>query len=104
MLKNSDISFTDAARALKILGHEGRLAILYNLTKGSMSVTELISLTGLNQSNLSQHLGRMKDNGILSCKRDGHQIYYSIEEMALLKLMYILNKIYQPLSGIKYLD
>jgi len=55
-----------------------RLEILDVLRDGKKSVSELVQLIGLNQSNISQHLQIMKDKNILRTEKKGNFVYYSI--------------------------
>lgn len=70
----------EAARFLKALSHEGRLMILCHLTGGEKSVTELEHLLGTRQAAVSQQLARLRLEGLVSCRRDGKAIYYTIAD------------------------
>lgn len=71
---------TDAAAFLKALSHEGRLMILCHLSSGEKSVTELERLLASRQAAVSQQLARLRLEGLVSARRDGKAIYYSIED------------------------
>lgn len=94
MINYHELQIVQTAKILKILGHEGRLAILCNLVDTAQTANQLIDKTGLSQSNLSQHLNKMRDHGVLHCNRNGHYLYYSIKETKLLELIKTLQKIY----------
>jgi ArsR family transcriptional regulator len=64
----------------KALAHPTRLAIIEHLKDGSCSVTELVHRLGLRQANLSQHLGVLRDAGIVVAKRSGANVLYSIAD------------------------
>lgn len=68
----------DAAAFLKALSHEGRLMILCYLASGEKSVSELEQLLGSRQAAVSQQLARLRIEGLVSTRRDGKAIYYSI--------------------------
>jgi DNA-binding transcriptional ArsR family regulator len=68
----------DAANFLKALGHDGRLTILCHLRTGPKSVTELENLLSSRQAVVSQQLARLRLEGLVSARRDGQAIYYSI--------------------------
>lgn len=57
-----------------------RLAILETLTTGSKNVTELIQATGLTQSNLSNHLGCLRDCGLVKAEQRGRFVYYRLSD------------------------
>ena len=59
-----------AAALLRLLGNEHRLLILCQLGDGELSVGQLQSLVGLSQSALSQHLARMREQGLLATRRE----------------------------------
>lgn len=67
------------AEVCKVFSSPTRLEILDLLRDGWMSVTELTGKTKLTQVNISQHLSVMRAKGIVASKRDGKNIYYSIE-------------------------
>ena len=67
-----------AAAFLKALAHEGRLLILCYLSSGEKSVTELEQLLGSRQAAVSQQLARLRLEGLVTCRREGKTIYYSL--------------------------
>lgn len=69
-----------AAAFLKALSHEGRLMILCHLTTGEKSVTELENLLESRQAAVSQQLARLRLEGLVSCRREGKAIYYTIAD------------------------
>jgi DNA-binding transcriptional ArsR family regulator len=69
-----------AASFLKALSHEGRLMMLCHLSSGEKSVTELEHLLESRQAAVSQQLARLRIEGLVSCRRDGKAIYYSIQD------------------------
>jgi ArsR family transcriptional regulator len=74
------VQATAAAGFLKALSHEGRLMILCHLSAGEKSVTELEHLLESRQAAVSQQLARLRLEGLVSCRRDGKIIYYSIQD------------------------
>lgn len=70
----------EAAAYLKTLAHEGRLMILCHLSAKERSVGELETLLDLRQSAVSQMLARLRDDGLVSNRRDGKTIYYSLSD------------------------
>lgn len=67
-----------ASNFLKALAHEGRLLILCYLSSGDKSVTELENLLGSRQAAVSQQLARLRLEGLVTCRREGKAIYYSL--------------------------
>lgn len=70
----------EAAAFLKALSHEGRLMILCHLSSGEKSVTALEALIGARQAAVSQHLARLRSEGLVAARRDGKVIYYAIKD------------------------
>lgn len=73
-------SVHEAATFLKNLANPNRLIILGKLLKGELCVGELEKSLDITQSALSQHLSRMRSDGILSSRRDRQQIFYTIND------------------------
>jgi ArsR family transcriptional regulator len=62
----------------KTLANPIRIAIIHTLRDGEKSVNELTDILGISQSNLSQHLALMRQVGILTTRKQGTSIYYSV--------------------------
>ena len=80
-----------ASQLLKSLSHPDRLLLLCQLTQGEYCVGELESLVGVGQPSLSQQLGILRKDELVSTRREGKQIYYSIasdDALAVLQLLY----------------
>jgi DNA-binding transcriptional ArsR family regulator len=67
-----------ASNFLKALAHESRLIILCILAEGEKSVSELEDELDLRQPTVSQQLARLRADGLVSPRRDGKVIYYSL--------------------------
>ena len=85
-----------ASHTLKLLAHPQRLMILCHLSEGPKSVGELQELCLISQSQISQFLGRMKSEGLVSPSRQGKYIYYQISDPQILRLIRALHKIFCP--------
>lgn len=87
----------NAARAeslLKSLANANRLMILCHLINGERNVGELEALVGLSQSALSQHLARLKDQGIVTNRKSGSQVFYSLVDQDVVQVMQALHALY----------
>jgi ArsR family transcriptional regulator len=84
----------DATRLLRGVAHELRLSILCHLGERPLTVSQLMALTGASQSNLSQHLAKMRMMGLLRCKRKGQQVYYQLADPAFAQIIEALKVIY----------
>ena len=88
---------TKGAVLLKALGNPKRLEILLCLRDGEHSVGALEKKVRLSQSALSQHLAVLRNAGIVTTRRVAQTIYYTIHSDAVLKVLSLLDKIYnQP--------
>ena len=84
----------EASGFLKQLANEQRLMILCYLADGEKSVSELQSLVGLEQSSISQHLTRLRKQGIIKARRNSQSKYYSIANENALQVIELLHEIY----------
>ena len=66
------------AEICKTLADPKRLMILHELREGEVSVSQLVSNLGLSQANVSQHLAILRERGIVTTRREGTTIYYSL--------------------------
>ncbi|MFA5508039.1 MAG: metalloregulator ArsR/SmtB family transcription factor [Vulcanimicrobiota bacterium] len=77
-----------ATRMFKLLGHPVRLRIVELLeSTGEMTVNEIADQTGNPQPTVSAYLNKLKDSGLLQCRRSGNQAYYSVLEPKLSVLL-----------------
>lgn len=74
------------ARAFRALADEKRLRILDLLRGGERCVCELVAALDLGQSLLSFHLKTLKEAGLVTDRRDGRWVYYSLDPAALAAL------------------
>lgn len=79
-----------AAQLLKALSHEGRLMILCHLASGEKSVTELEHLLDQRQAAVSQQLARLRSEGLVSARRDGKAIHYSLSDPRAMRIVELL--------------
>jgi len=69
-----------AVNYLKAAGHPGRLAILNYLSTGEKSVSMLETLLATRQAAVSQLLARLRQEGMVQCRREGKAIYYRLSD------------------------
>jgi ArsR family transcriptional regulator len=81
-----DRSVADRARAFQALADEKRIRILRLLADGERCVCELTDALGAGQSLLSFHLKTLKESGLVSDRREGRWVYYSLVPEALADL------------------
>jgi len=86
-----------AAQLLKLLANENRLLILCRLVLAhEMSVNDLAEAVGLSQSALSQHLAKMREDGLLATRRQAQTVFYRIADPNAARLLALLRNIYCP--------
>lgn len=90
-------SADQAAALLQAVGNPKRLGILCLLIQqGEMSVGALNEMVALSPSALSQHLARMRQEGLVSYRREAQTLYYRIEDPNVAKLIGTLKDIFCP--------
>jgi ArsR family transcriptional regulator len=89
------IAANEAAGFLKALGHDGRLTILCHLTSGPKSVTELENLLSSRQAIVSQQLARLRLEGLVSARREGQAIFYSILDPRVTEMIKLLSRLFE---------
>lgn len=90
----------EAVSVLKSIAHEGRLLVLCYLSEaGEMSVGELAGLIGLSQSALSQHLAKLRAEGLVATRKQAQTVYYRIDQPKVLTLLSVLHDLYCPALG-----
>ena len=85
---------TQAVAALKLLANEDRLLLMCQLSQGEMCVSELEEQLGIRQPTLSQQLGVLRTEGVVSTRRQGKNIYYSVADPAMLEIVAVLYRLY----------
>jgi DNA-binding transcriptional ArsR family regulator len=85
-------SAREASRFLKALANENRLMLLCILSEGEYSVTELEDILGLRQPTLSQQLARLREDNLVTTRRDGKAIFYSLSSEEARDVMDVVYK------------
>lgn len=88
-----------ASMLLKAMGHDGRLTILCHLRTGPKSVTELENLLSARQAIVSQQLARLRLEGLVSARREGQAIYYSLLDPKVAEMIEVLARLYRTERG-----
>ena len=87
----------EAAAMLKLLANEHRLLVLCELVvHGEASVGVLADAVGLSQSALSQHLARLRADGLLATRRDAQTVFYRVADPNVGRVLAVLKAIYCP--------
>lgn len=75
-----DNIFDNLAIFYKIMGSNTRCKILYALSLREMCVCDLANILSMTKSSISHQLSNMRDTGIVKCRRDGKEVYYSLDD------------------------
>ena len=85
-----------ACKLLKAVSNPDRLLLLCQMTQGEFSVRELELMTGIAQPTLSQQLTVLRDEQLVTTRRDGKQIFYTIVSKEALAVLQVLYQLYCP--------
>lgn len=84
-------SLEKASECLKTLAHPHRLRMVQMLLRGEHTVGELAEACGIASHQASEHLGKMKDRGLLTADRRGRAAYYRVAEPGLKSIMHCVE-------------
>lgn len=84
----------NSVKVLQGISHPVRLTILHALTKEELSVNDLSNLASVSQSVTSQHLGKMKDAGILESRKESNKVFYYIKDPKYKDLIKQITKLF----------
>lgn len=85
----------EVAGLLKAIGNTRRLMVLCKLVEhGEMTVGDLAEAVALSQSALSQHLARMRDEGLVAFRRESQTLWYRIADPKIEQLLGVLYELY----------
>ena len=90
----------EAAALMKALSNEHRLLILCHLVSDEeLSVGALVERVGLSQSALSQHLARLRGEGLVTFRRDAQTLFYRIADPKAGQVLELLRDLFCPELG-----
>lgn len=90
----------EAAAAMKAIAHESRLLVLCHLAEaGELSAGELTRRIGMGQSALSQHLAKLRGEGLVAVRKEAQSVFYRIADPRMHDLLAALHAIYCPAVG-----
>ena len=90
-----------ARQILKSFADDTRIRIINLLDKEPLNVTELCSIIGAAQSNISKHLARLRLTGVVTDKRRGFNVYYKLTRPENEKHQNLVNLIVKGLAGVE---
>jgi len=83
-----------AAALMRALSHQARLRILCDLLGEERSAGALVQRSGLSQSALSQHLARLREEGLVATRREAQSVFYRIADPDAARILAVLFDIY----------
>jgi DNA-binding transcriptional ArsR family regulator len=88
------------AQIFQALAHPTRIAVVEALVGGERSAGTLLALLGVEQANLSQHLAVLRAKQVVSARKSGNQVYYTLRDPVLAKVLELLRRyFYQQVRG-----
>jgi DNA-binding transcriptional ArsR family regulator len=87
----------EAARLLRLLANERRLLLLCHLAgAGELSVSAMAGMVGLSQPALSQHLARLREDGLVATRKSAQAVFYRLADPKAARLLEVLRELYCP--------
>jgi DNA-binding transcriptional ArsR family regulator len=94
MLMTTTVQAIDLqAKLFRGFSDPSRLAILEALRDGPLTVSEIVEATGLSQSNASNHLGCLRDCGLVAVKQAGRFAYYQLSDPRVERLLRLADEL-----------
>lgn len=87
------------AGRLKLMSHPERLLMLCRMDEGEVSVTELVELSGLSQSSVSQHLALLREEGVVSIRGEAQTRFYSLKDPLVSGIIHALCELCEANRG-----
>ena len=87
-------SIQQASDAMQAMAHPLRLKILCLVGNQELSVLEIVEAVGTTQSNISQHLAILRENGVLASRKDANKVYYRIADSRVLRMISLTREIF----------
>src|SRR5580658_2611324 len=97
------------AEIFQALAHPTRIAIIEVLRDGELSAGAIVDRIGLEQANASQHLAVLRSRNIVTCRKEGNQVFYSVRDPLLIEMLdsmrrYFLLHIEDAMSILKEMN
>ena len=84
----------EAASMLRILSNDARLSVLCDLLSGERTAGALVESSRLSQSALSQHLAKLREQGLVTTRREAQTIFYRLADPKVERLIGMLHELY----------
>jgi len=83
------------ANIFQALGHPTRIAIIEVLRDGELPAGVIIERLGIEQANASQHLSILRLKHIVTSRKEGNQVFYSVRDPLLIEVLDIMRRYFQ---------
>ncbi len=94
-LDDLEAKASEVARLLRLLANEHRLVLLCHLIdEGEVTVGRLAEAVGLSQPALSQHLARLREDGLVAARREGTALHYRVADPRVARLLATLRGLF----------
>ena len=90
-----------ASQSLKVLGNYYRLQIVTLLLNGEKNVSEINKSVNVSQPALSQHLSKLRRDGILGARREQRQIFYYLSNPHVIRVLGVVAEMSNPANAVK---
>jgi ArsR family transcriptional regulator len=91
---NEEADILQASLAIKAIAHPLRLKILCVLGDREMNVQDIMTDVGTSQSNISQHLGILRDKSVLTTRKEANRVFYRISDPRTIKLVAMMREVF----------
>lgn len=99
-LSDFSLQAAEAAGVLRSLSNVSRLLVLCHLSERyELSAGELTRRVGLSQSALSQHLARLREDGLVATRKDAQTVFYRVADPKVHRVLVVLHELYCPELG-----
>jgi ArsR family transcriptional regulator, virulence genes transcriptional regulator len=90
----------EAARMLRLLSNERRMLVLCHLAgEGELGVGALADMVGLSQPALSQHLAKLREDGLVATRKEAQAVFYRLADPKVARLLAVLRELYCPAAA-----
>jgi len=93
-LIDRDVDILQASMAIKAIAHPLRLKVLCVLAANELSVQTIVDSIGTSQSNISQHLAILREQGVLASRKEANRVFYRIGDPRTLKLVSMMRDLF----------
>ena len=98
--RSADAGRQDALRQFKaevfrVLAHPTRIHVVECLRDGELSVSAILERIAVEPANLSQHLGVLRAKNLVSARKEGNQVFYSLRDPLLIEVLDTMRRYFQ---------